>query len=72
MMTKKNYEAAARIVQNILPGGIVHSHPTAAGREKRAAVLEAKAVCTAFVLLFRDDNPQFDQERFMKACGVEL
>ena len=66
-MTKQNYEAAAHIVQNI---GIQASALPA--RERKARQLEAKAVCTAFVLLFRDDNPRFDQERFMKACGVEL
>lgn len=66
MMTKKNYEAAAKIVQHILPDDILSS------KEKKAAQLEAKAVCTAFVILFRDDNPGFDQERFMKACEIEL
>ena len=67
MMTKKNYETAAQIVQNI------NIHASALpSREKKARQLEAKAVCTAFVLLFRDDNLRFDQERFMKACGVEL
>ena len=68
MMTKRNYETAAQIVQNI---GIRAS--ALPSREKKALQLEAKAVCTAFVLLFRDDdNSRFDQERFMKACGVEL
>ena len=69
MMTKQNFETAAQIVQNI---GIRASASTLPSREKKALQLEAKAVCTAFVLLFRDDNPRFDQERFMKACGVEL
>ena len=67
MMTKQNFETAAQIVQNI---GIRAS--ALPSREKKALQLEAKAVCTAFVLLFRDDNPRFDQERFMKACGVDL
>ena len=71
MMTKQNYEAAARIVRQILPTSMAYTHPLSP-KEERAAQLEAKAVCTAFVLLFRDDNPAFDQERFMKACKVEL
>ena len=72
MMTKQNYEVAARIVQTFSPSSIVYAHRVLSTREKKAAQLEAKVVCTAFVLLFRDDNPRFDQERFMKACGVEL
>ena len=67
MMTKQNFESAAHIVQNIS----IHASALPS-RERKARELEAKAVCTAFVLFFRDDNPRFDQERFMKACGVEL
>lgn len=72
MMTKKNYEAAAKIVQYILPTSLAYTHRALSPKEKKAAQLEAKAVCTAFVILFRDDNPGFDQERFMKACEIEL
>ena len=72
-MTKQSYEAAAKIVQQIYA---IHCQADDIRRlsvkEKKARQLEAKAVCTAFVLFFRDDNPRFDQERFMKACGVEL
>ena len=71
MMTKKNYEAAAKIVTQIKNSshGWRHLSDT---KELKAAQLEAKVVCTAFVLFFRDDNPMFDQERFIKACGVDL
>lgn len=69
MMTKKNFTAAAKIVQNI---NAFHGQGPLSPKEKKAAQLEAKAVCTAFALFFRDDNPRFDQERFIKACGVDL
>ena len=72
MMTKKNYEAAARIVQDLSPTSVIFAHRALSTSEKKAIKLQAKVVCTAFVLLFRDDNPRFDQEHFMKACGVEL
>ena len=71
MMTKQNFETAARIVRDIVDGPFYPKAPKSA-KETRTSKLEAKAVCTAFVLLFRDDNPRFDQERFIKACGVEL
>lgn len=72
MMTKQNYEAAAKIVQQFLPSNPGYAYHSLSAKEKKARQLEAKAVCTAFVLLFREDNSRFDQERFMKACGVEL
>ena len=72
MMTRQNYEAATKIVQQILPSYPGYAYHPLTAKEKKARQMEAKAVCTAFVLLFRDDNPRFDQERFMKACGVEL
>ena len=70
MMTKKNYETAAQIVQNFLPTNVRHAHRTLSAKEKREMQLEAKAVCVGFVLLFRDDNPRFDEEQFMTKCGV--
>ena len=72
MMTKQNYEAAAKIVQKFYTSNPEFAHRVISAKEKREMRIEAKAVCTAFVLLFRDDNPRFDQEHFMKTCGVEL
>ena len=72
MMTKQNFEAATKIVQQILPSNPAYAHHPLSAKEKKVRQLETKAVCTAFVLLFRDDNSRFNQERFMKACGVEL
>lgn len=51
-MTKKDYERAARIVQ-----------------ETPSTAIDARYyVEGAFVLLFRDDNPLFDEARFRRAC----
>jgi len=49
-MTKKDYENAARIVQELT---------TAVNRE---------AATWAFVRLFEDDSPRFDEARFRRAC----
>lgn len=39
-------------------------------QKKRKAT--AKEVENAFVELFRDDNPRFDEERFRFACNREV
>jgi len=51
-MTKKNYEAAARIVQEV--------------REAHGS--EGKVTEDAFVKFFRDDSTRFDAGRFRAAC----
>jgi hypothetical protein len=51
-MTKKDFEAAARIAQTC--------HEEVA--ESWADIVDA------FVDLFRDDNPRFDEARFRAAC----
>lgn len=53
-MTKKDYEAAAVIVQAI--------------QQEGASGEEAGIVVGAFMRLFRDDNPRFDVARFARAC----
>ena len=32
---------------------------------------DARAARTAFITLFQRDNPRFDSNRFLAACGVE-
>lgn len=57
-MTKKDYERAATLVQS--------AHEIAVNDVERAC---AKAMVHAFVLLFADDNPRFDEDRFRRACA---
>ena len=58
-MTKKDYEAAARIVQEIT-GKIGEDCA-----EDRACI---RTVTSAFVQLFANDSPRFDVARFRAAC----
>lgn len=54
-MSKKDYESAARIVQEIT-------------RIQNAD--DARVVKNAFVALFRNDSSRFDEKRFQHACVV--
>lgn len=63
-MTKKDYERAARIVQDTLR--------TDARIDRLAKgpgdALVAEVLQDVFVKLFRGDNPRFDEFRFRRAC----
>lgn len=66
-MTKKDYERLAQLVrytrQNIsdeMPEDYLIGF-------KVATRIMAHNMCTALQL----DNPRFDRERFLKACGIE-
>ena len=71
MMTKKNYESAAKVVRNLAEPFRAPSKPDTV-KETRRRKEDAKVAAVAFSLFFRDDNPSFDQERFLTACGVGL
>ncbi len=76
MTTKKNkkdYENAAKIVRRLaeVPGPH-RSEPNQPAKEIRRRKEDARVATVAFALFFREDNPDFDQERFIAACGVAL
>jgi hypothetical protein len=56
MMSRKDYERAAEIVQNTLK------------YETGGAFSPAKVLVNGFIDLFLGDNPHFDQARFRAAC----
>lgn len=55
MMTKKDYIRAAEIIRE-------------RAQEYPAGHLVLKELTTAFIVLFKDDNPRFDVFRFHEAC----
>lgn len=55
-MTKKHYEHAARYV----------THTYHATREEKVALVRG------FLNLFATYNPNFNSERFVEACGLEM
>lgn len=58
MMTKKDYEKAARVVRVAFPS--------------KTSRVRREAVVNAFVIFFLDDSPRFDEARFRKACRPEV
>ncbi len=63
-MTKKDYVKAAKIVREVVT--IANEHPL--GYERMTGNLKAEAMMDAFIALFRDDNPNFDETKFREAC----
>lgn len=67
MMTKKNYERAAALVQALYVAAEVSKvrDSEELAEEKKRAADTAKRT---FVMFFSDDNPKFDEVRFHGAC----
>jgi len=69
MMTKKNYNKAAKMVQDLYMTDVF-----AIRHQDGETVYDCRApiaVENAFVLFFQSDNPNFDEDRFRKACKPE-
>ena len=66
MMTKKHYEAIAKIfaarASSVPPAD---AHPFYLGAEE-----SREAIANDLATLFASENPRFDKERFLKACKV--
>lgn len=58
-MTKRHFEAAAEIIRTLR-----------AAATNRAQGAQAIAAQEAFIALFRQFNPQFDEARFAAACAL--
>lgn len=69
-MTKKDYIKAAKIVNDIR----VHAQSlsrVSCARQIQDQENTAIEVENAFVLLFQEDNPRFNKQRFLAACNGE-
>lgn len=60
MMSRKDYERAAKIVRDTC--GLYHGTTDSC---------EASIVREAFVAFFQGENPRFDADRFRSACEVK-
>jgi hypothetical protein len=75
MMTKKDYERAAKICQAAFDhfaklAARAAEHPAARDfqRDKDDAYTAVLAIRDAFVVFFEGDNPHFDRATFLAAC----
>lgn len=66
-MTKKHYEAIANIYRLQIQSARRHTRKEHREIEEYADTSTAKALADYFA----QDNPRFDRERFLKACGIE-
>lgn len=65
-MSRKHYAATARVIRDNMERAAECSDPTA----HAAAELCARAIALGMADVFAADNPRFDRERFLTACGV--
>ncbi len=60
MFAKRHYEAIATVMQN--------AHPGAGLPEDNRARIQWEMTCLELANTFRQDNPNFDMTRFIRAC----
>lgn len=76
-MTKKHFIVAAAQVKSILDGNWTHEPPAWANETRYNEVsiawpdyVRAVQAAEAYILLFQQFNPRFDQHTFLVACGL--
>lgn len=67
MYTRKNFNEIARLLKSLEPKDttVPANSPYYVGRRH-----QWQATIEEFTALFEIDNPKFDRERFMMACGI--
>lgn len=72
MITKRQFIRAAKIVTAINEGQWTGELPDWGqyALSQLSATKRGIQTAEAFILLFREDNPRFDQQRFLYACGL--
>ena len=67
-MTKKDFIAVAEIINNVQQGGFdIFKQVCETGTAKSAVVVIAEELAA----YFKRQNPRFDTQRFLDACGVK-
>lgn len=74
-MTRKDYEMIAKAVRLAIDYNRQASQRMSASEEYRLAhvdyMVEDGVIATNLATLFQADNPKFDRERFLVACGID-
>lgn len=64
-MTRKHYQEVADILHD------VHLEYSAADSPDPLFHLAMRAIAGRMAVMFTLDNPRFDREKFMEACGLQ-
>lgn len=65
-MTKKDYEKFAAMMRTHICVNVEPADQWEAGYDSAM-----REVANSLASVFQRDNPRFDRERFLKACGIE-
>ena len=69
-MSKKDYIKFAKMVQ-VQNTRIVHTNNTVTdGNADNLLKEQLQTLAESMADIFAEDNPNFDRERFLKACGI--
>jgi hypothetical protein len=66
-MTKKDYIAFANKLYNTFENNLMHDAIGGKGADTKYHII----YCNAVADIFAADNPRFDREKFLKACGAK-
>lgn len=66
---KKHYEAIAEVLHSTMPGFNAAAGLTPPVSDK---MVQWEGTCLAFLNHFRNDNPAFEADRFLRACKGEF
>lgn len=69
-MTKRHFMAIAKIVDNAKVTACSADTAQRKADYERGAEGTRKHIATALADMFAGENPRFDRERFLAACGV--
>lgn len=70
-MTRKDYEKIAAVIEGMSIVGAPENTGKDAPMYLRGCREQIKTLADGMADMLAQDNPRFDRERFLKACGVE-
>lgn len=68
-LSKKHFEFIAADIRSELGALDALTHPTFTGEQCAAARTTLRNLAGTLCVTFRAENPNFDGQRFLKACG---
>lgn len=67
-MSRKHYEAVAEMIAEVVADTPAHSDPE--GFIATGRMQATRSIARGLASMFGEDNPRFDRQRFLDACGL--